>query len=220
MIELTEKHKQIYNLFLKAYRVNNKQPYRLKKKFDDIEKDHTKMKQLDHLRLLFEKYPSFCSDLFFDAPYKLYDDEKPFHTLKFYTSFKGISTCIAYIKSLRDGDPREQFEFMKESYKFIANFCIDKNITLEDYTKYCSVAQNDCLLHLKEHKICWYLVFSVPNFFDLLNSLPDDEFELYYGSVDLNNLLNRYKSSPETHEYLDRIKKKISKFVKTACNAK
>lgn len=217
MIQLTDRHKQIYNLYLKAYRVNNKQPFRAKQKFNDIEKDPVKLKQLDHLRILFEKYPAFCSDIFFNAPYKIYQDENPYHSLKFYTSFKGVSTCIAYIKILQSGTPTEQFDYMKESYKFVARFCIEKNISLDKYTDYCSISQNDCLLHMKQHKICWYLIFSIPKLYDLLKSLPSDEFAIYFGSVDLNGLYQRYISSPETQVYLDGIRKKVTNFVKNAC---
>lgn len=212
---LTENQKKIYNLYLRAFRVNNNQPFRAKKKFSDIEDDSEKVICLQKLEKIFQKYPSFFNNFYFDAPYKIYDDEKKYYSLKFYCSTKGTGTCISYLKILQQSDPENQFEYFKDSYRFIALFCEKNKIKLEQYTKYCSVSQNDCLLHLKEHKISWFVVFSIPGFYDLLYSLPNDEFELYYGSdVDLNLLYNKYKSSHKTQEYLKDLNKKISQYLK------
>jgi hypothetical protein len=214
-MNVTENQKRIYNLYLRAFRINNNQPYRAKKNFSDIEQDLEKITYLQKIEKVFEKYPSFFNSFFFDAPYKIYNDEKIFFPLKFYASSKGISTCIAYIKVLQQSNPEEQFEYFKESYKFIANFCESKNIRLEDYSKHCSVAQNDCLIHLKEHKISWYSVFSIPGMYDILYKMPRDEFELYYGSdLDLNKMYNCYKSSIKTQNYLEELKRKISHYLK------
>lgn len=221
MIELTERHKQIYNFYLRAFRVNNNNPFRAKKDFKDVLKDPEKMMALQKIDNVFDKYPAFCSNLYFDAPYKIYRDEKPFYPLKFYGSQKGISTCLAYVKLLRNSNPEEQFEFIKESYKFVAEFCISKNIPLEHYPRYCSVAQNDCLKHLKEHKISWFLIFSIPHFHSLMNNLPPDEFQLYYGTdVSLSVLYSRYQSSLTTQKYLMAVKNKISEYItKMICSA-
>lgn len=214
-MNLTENQKRIYNLYLRAFRINNNQPFKAKKNFSDIEKDSEKMMQLQKLEKVFLKYPSFFNNFYFDAPYKIYNDEKKYYPLKFYCSSKGTSTCIAFLKLLQQSDPEQQFEYFKDSYRFIAQFCEKNNLRLDQYTKHCSVSQNDCLIHLKEHKISWFVVFSVPGFYDLLYSLPCDEFELYYGGdVNLNSLLNRYKSSIKTQNYLTELNKKISQYLK------
>jgi hypothetical protein len=211
---ITEQQKQIYNLYLRAFRVNNNSPFRAKKNFDDVESDGEKMISLQKIERVFQKYPAFFSKMFFDAPYKVYDDDKKFFSLKFYSSHKGISTCIAYYKVLLQGNPEEQFDFLKDSYKFVAKFCEERKINLNQYTKFCSVAQNDCLIHLKEHKISWFLVFNVPGFYNLLYNLPRDEFELYYGSsIDLYALYDRYNSSAKTRDFLDKIKGKIAQYL-------
>jgi hypothetical protein len=215
MKEITDRQKLIYNLYLKSYRKNNNQPYRTKKNFDDVLKDDNKMTQLIKLENIFKKYPALCQTHYFDAPYKIYNDEKKFYPLSFYSSQKGITTCINYIDLLRDSDPESQFEHFKESYKFIANFCTENRINLSEYTKYCSVAQNDCLTHLKQHKISWYLIFSIPNFYELLYNLPKDEFELYFGTkVSLSKLYDKYNSSSKTKQFLSNIQDKIATYVR------
>lgn len=208
---LTEKQKQIYNLYLRAFRINNNQPFKPKKNFSDIETNAEKLTSLQKIEKVFCKYPAFFNKIYFDAPYKIYNDEKKYYSLKFYGSQKGISTCIAYYKVLLQSNPEEQFEFLKDSYKFIGRYCEEKHIPLELYSSYCSVSQNDCLLHLKEHKISWYVIFSLPGFYELIHNLPHDEFELYYGSdISIDSLYNKYKSSFKTQEFLSDIKRKIT----------
>lgn len=215
MSEISDVQKKIYNLWLGAYRRNNNQPYKAKLNFKKTEQDSETMTYLKKIEDVFKKYPAFFSQTYFDAPYKLYPDEAKYYPLKFYSSQKGVSTCIAYLKTIRDGDPAEQHQFLKDSFKFITEFCLEKGITLEKYTSYCSVAQRDCLKHLKEHKISWYAVFGIPEFYDILFNLPIDEFELYYGTdVDLAYLHDRYKSSAPTVEMVSKMKSIISKFLR------
>jgi hypothetical protein len=209
---ISDIQKQIYNLYLRAYRINNNQPFKAKKKFDDLSIE--KIAYLEKLENVFKRYPAFLSNLYFDAPYKIYTDEKKFYDLKFFASSKGISTCIAYFKVLNSGNPEEQMDFIKSSYKFIAEFCVSKNIKLSQYVSYCSVSQNDCLIHLKEHKLSWYVIFSIPGFYDLLYNLPSDEFDLYFGSdISLNSLYNKYNASQKTEDSLTFIRNKIEDYL-------
>lgn len=215
MTEISENQKKIYNLYLKALRKSKNSPFRYKKDFSDVIKDEKKIHHLKKLENIFQKYPALFCQKYFDAPYLLYSEKDQYYPLSFYSSQKGISTCISYIDFIRDSEPETQFEYFKESYKFITKFCIEKNIFLENYTKFCSVAQHDCLIHLKQHKISWYVVFSVPNFYELLYSLPKDEFELYFGTkVNLNTLYNRYSGSIKTVQFLNNVRNKLSKYIR------
>jgi hypothetical protein len=215
MSSITEIQKRIYNLYLKALRVNNNKPFRPRKDFKKMESDLLTLTYLKKLEDVFKKYPAFFSDAYFDAPYKLYSDKEANYNLKFFSSQKGISTCIAYYKSLRDGEPNKQHQFIKDSFQFVAQFCLDKGITLEKYTSYCSVSQRDCLKHLKEHKISWYAVFGIPHFYDILHNLPSEEFEMYFGGdVDIVELHDRYLSCKETVQMVAKIKDIIAKFLR------
>ena len=78
-------------------------------------------------------------------------------------------------------NPEDQMDLIKQSMKFIYEFCQDKNIKLRDYPFYKSVVQNDCLLHLKQHKLSWYIVPFIPELQRLISDMPRDEFELYFG---------------------------------------
>lgn len=214
MRTLNDVHKLIYNLYLKAYRQNNNKPFRFKKKFDDVEKDEEILGYLYKLESVFKKYPAFLDINYFNAPYKIYKDEKKFFSLKFFSSHKGITTCIAYYKVLREQSPTEQLEYIKKSFEFICKFCHEKKLLLRQYVDHCSISQNDCLKHLKEHKISWYVVFSIPKFYELLMNLPKDEFYLYFGEdLDLIEIRRCYMNSPEGRRYCENIKNKISQFL-------
>ena len=214
MNEISEIQKKIYNLYLKSLRINNNKPFRARKDFKKLESDLITITYLKKLEDVFKKYPAFFSEAYFDAPYKLYDDEDNVYTLKFFSSQKGISTCIAYFKSLRDGDPNKQHQFLKDSFHFIAQFCLEKGLTLDRYTSYCSVSQRDCLKHLKEHKISWYSIFGIPHFYDILHSLPSEEFEMYFGGdVDIVHLHDRFISCKETVQLVSKMKDIVVNFL-------
>jgi hypothetical protein len=209
---ITEPQKRIYNYYLRSFRINNNNPFRPKKKFDDLKED--KKNQLIKLEKFFIKFPHLFNADFFDAPYILYQDEKKYYGLDFYASNKGLSTCINYYKFLQQTNPDNQLDYIKNSLKFITNFCIEKNIPIDGYTSYRSVAQNDCLKHLKEHSISWYCVFFIPRFRDLLYDLPKDEFELYFGSdIDLNDMEQKLINSTDAKRILVEGIKKITTFV-------
>lgn len=210
---MTEFQKRIYNSFLRAYRINNNQPFRSKKDFSNIENE--KLNELVKLEKFFAKHPHLFSNDYFDAPYKLYNEEKKYYSLKYYASYKGMSTCLEYFKLLQSSDPEKQIDYLKQSLKFIAEFCIEKNISLDSYVKYKSVCQYDCLIHLKEHKISWYCVFGIPKLFDVIYDLPSDEFELYFGTnIDMNDIKNKFDKSQRAKELFREGLKKIDLFVK------
>lgn len=209
---ITEPQKRIYNYYLRSFRINNGNPFRPKKKFDDLKEE--KLNQLIKLEKFFCNFPHLFNADFFDAPYKLYQDDKKYYGLDFFASNKGLSTCINYHKFLQQTIPDNQLDYIKASLKFIANFCIEKNISLSSYVDFKSVAQNDCLKHLKEHAISWYLVFCIPKFRDLLFDLPKDEFELYFGSdIDLQDMENKLNQSTDAKRIIQKGTEKIKDFI-------
>ena len=210
---MTERQKQIYNFYLRAYRVNNNQPYRPKKNFKDFEQkeEYRYIVQLDSF---FYKFPHLFKMDFFNAPYKLYNDEKKFYNLQYYASYKGLTTCIEYYKNILNSNPDEHIDFIKESLKFVANFCIDHNIPLIGYCDFKSVAQNDFLKHIKEHKISWYVIFGLPNGIDILHNMTADEFELYFGTeINISSIQMKYNNSNIAKNIIEKGVRKLKKFV-------
>lgn len=209
---ISETQKQIYNLYLRSLAEGSDRPYRVRKNFDKL-KDEYKV-ELEKLEKFFLKFPHLFRYEFFQAPYKIYQDENKFYSLKFYSG-KGLQTCLAYFKNLKESEPDEQLDYIKESLKFIANFCVEKNIRLDQYIGYKSVAQNDFLLHLKQHKISFYAIFAIPGVYYHLLNIPDDEFGLYFGDdLDLDGMWNRFNGSKKAKSYLEENVPKIEEWIR------
>lgn len=210
---ISDFQKSIYNLYLRALRTNNNKPFRAKKDFKKV-KD-SDILELNKLEKFFTRYPHLFKSAYFDAPYIIYkNDEKKFFGLSFYSSYKALTTCLAYFKILAKGDPDSQMDFLKESLKFVTDFCIEKKIRLASYVDYCSIAQQDCLKHLKEHKISWYVVFAIPRFLDIIYDLPSDEFSLYFGEdIDLMDMKDRLDKSKIAGDYLKKKIRLLSQYI-------
>ena len=155
---ITDTQKQIYNLYLRSLAEGSDRPYKVRKNFDNLKTEY--IEELKKLEAFFIKFPHFLRYEYFQAPYKIYQDEKKYYSLKFYSGYKGMQTCLAYFKSLKESDPDGQLDYLKESLKFITNFCLEKGIQLEQYPDYKSVAQKDFLIHLKQHKVSFYAAFA------------------------------------------------------------
>lgn len=211
---MTEEGKQIYNYYLRALRVNNDKPFRPKKDFTDFEKKEEYIYILK-LEQFFKKFPHLFKYDFFNAPYRLYNkDEQKYFSLKYFSSPKGLRTCIDYYQSLLKDSPDDQIDFIKESLKFIANFCVEKKISFEDYPYYKSVSQPDFLKHLKEHRVSWYIIFAIPAMLDHIHKMDMDEFELYFGDmINISELQMNYSGSKMAKEIIKKTIKKLSEIV-------
>lgn len=210
---ITDTQKQIYNLYLRSLAEGSDRPYKVRKNFDNLKTEY--IEELKKLEAFFIKFPHFLRYEYFQAPYKIYQDEKKYYSLKFYSGYKGMQTCLAYFKSLKESDPDGQLDYLKESLKFITNFCLEKGIQLEQYPDYKSVAQKDFLIHLKQHKVSFYAAFAINSIYYQLVNLPSDEFELYFGpDVDLHDMYNRYQGSRKAKEWLEENVEKIEKYIK------
>jgi len=210
---VTETQKNIYNWYLRAQRVHNNLPFRYRKNFDRIENEKF-YPSLVKIEKFFTQFPHFLRKEFFDAPYVVYKDEKKYYSLDFFSSMKGISTCVAYFKICQQQKPDEQMDFIKDSLKFIAKFCIANKIHLKDYVRYKSIAQNDCLKHLKNHQISWYMAIALNGFLALLLGMPRDEFTLYFGDeIDLNKLIGAYGSSILAKPFIETRLKELDNLI-------
>jgi hypothetical protein len=91
-------------------------------------------------------------------------------------------------------------------------FCAEKKIQFCDYPHYKSVAQNDCLKHLKEHRISWYLIFDIPGFQSLCSDMGEDQFQLYFGQdKNIGEYLINLSSHPEIRNFIRKGLKLIEK---------
>lgn len=210
---ISETQKQIYNLYIKALRNNKGLPYKFRKKWDDFESkpDYVFICKIDQM---FKKYPHFFCQDFFDAPYKLYNNSSDTYTLRYYASAKAVSDYTSLLRLRILQDPENQMDYIKESLMFVFNFCKEHKIKLNQYCDFKSVAQNDCLNHLRQYSISWYVAIELPGFYNLLYNLPRDEFSLYFGDVDITEISNNLKTSSVKARITEGIKR-IDKKLKT-----
>lgn len=208
---ISEIQKKIYNLYLKALAYGSDRPYKQRKDFSKL--SFETITELTKLEKVFEKYPHLLRFEFFQAPYKIYKDAKKYYKLSYYSGYKGLTTGIAFFKNLQESMPDNQQDFLLESFKFVANFCIEHNISLVDYHKYKSVAQHDFLNHIKQYKLSFFVAFTIPGCYYYLMNLPDDEFELYFGSnINIQELYAKFNSS-SIKEWLVEKREKIEEFI-------
>jgi hypothetical protein len=155
--------KQIYNTFLRVSRSKNKLPFNYRKNFEDF--DASKMMQIKKLAIFFKKFPHIKMDEYFFAPYSLYADEKYFD-LTYYTSLKATKAYSLYNKKIvfSEPDSNEQLLSIKESLRFILNFCREKCIEPINYISHKTNNEYSYVVHLKEHKVNIYVLLGYINF--------------------------------------------------------
>lgn len=158
MIE--ERHKKIYNSFLRASRVSKNKPYTQRQNFDSITSTvEVALKKLDRF---FLSHTSVKYNDFFIAPYTIYHDQE-FFDLKFYTTPRAIKCYTEYIKQqeYQDTDSEETIENCKICCINIYKFCRERKITLQEYKTCVDEATPFYIQHLKDHKINFYTLHSL-----------------------------------------------------------
>jgi hypothetical protein len=182
---MKEEEKSCYNTYLRISRSIKNEPFKLRKDFTDFEKD-TKYEYVKRLVTFFNQYPHIDMETFFKAPFLIYKDEKYF-PLEYFLTQKAVKAYRLYNLYLQNLQPdtNEQLDIIKKSLKFIYNFCKTEKIKIDDYISY---KEKDSLvyswvLHVKEHKVCVYVLFNFPQFQYILYNIPKDEQELFLSEI-------------------------------------
>jgi hypothetical protein len=187
-------------------------PYQPRKSFEDLSLEI--LTNVRKISLFLKKYPHIKCDDFFRAPIEIHSDEK-YPSLKFFTSFAAIKNYTLFKKKQDDEDPEKQFERIKESFRYIGMFCLENKISLKKYSTHKTGYILSWLDHYREHKINPYSLMEMPGIFDILNTLPSDEVEIF--AKDLKEKLVAYKTryigSNSTKKLVKEATKKIENFL-------
>jgi hypothetical protein len=120
------------------------------------------------LASFFGRHDNISVEEFFQAPHKLYPDEKGYYDLSYYTSPRAIKTYTLWKEQKQNAavDSSEQIQDIKQSLGFIYDFCKQKKIKVSSYIDYKDPAgvNFEFLVHLSEHRINVYSLFGFPNF--------------------------------------------------------
>jgi len=156
-MSLTETEKQIWNTFIVSGRRAQNKPFTLRKDFSKF--DDASYILLKKLHAFFNKYPYINMSEYFMAPYKYYGPVGYFD-LQYFTTVKAIKCFSLYQrqKETQDPDNDDTINECKAACSFIYKFCVDNNLTLEEYKTYTSGSVPDLLQHLKDHRINFYTI--------------------------------------------------------------
>ena len=179
-MHLSEFEKRIYNEYLKALRRGK--PYSTRKNFDKV--DDETFVCLKQLSQFFLSFPHIRIDAFFDAGFK----DAEYQPLSFFKSMRAIKLYNVYMNDkLNKADDEWVLSFVKESLQFVYKFCKENNIGIDEYIDNESPSGVPWYaIHLKEFKVCIYLLLAFPMFENKLMQ-HSDEIELILGKEFIQN---------------------------------
>lgn len=183
---MTDLEKNIYNLYIKTLRGSQGQPYRLRKNFDTFE-ENVNYPKVHKVANLFKSCPHISLDDYFIAPYKVYslDDDTSVYTLDFYASMKALGCYKRYmeIKELANPDESHQIDFIKSSFQFILKFCLQHNITFDEYLEYKTGFTYEWMKHYADKKISLLCLLEYDKIYDMIVSIESEHRALLLGDL-------------------------------------
>jgi hypothetical protein len=213
-MNITSFEKQLYNSYLAISRSARGKPFTIRKDFTDIEPE--KLHDLKRISSLLSKYPHIKSEDYFKAPFDLYPDVE-FFDLKYFANMTGVTAYTNYRKKIETLPPdhEKQLEYIAESLKFIARFCLDNKIKLEQYTESQTGVTFDWMKHLKRHKISVFVLMEFPDVYDKIIKVPEDEREILLGEFGKYYLgyKTKYLSSEKAKILVKQGLEKVKKLV-------
>jgi hypothetical protein len=184
-MSVTELEKQIYNAYLIASRTANGKAFKLRKNFNELD-DKTYI-LLKKLSLLFEHNRNVNISDFFKAPYEYYGND--YFDLQFFTSPKAIRCYSFYKKKLETLSPDsvENITKCKQCCTFIMRYCVENNLTLNEYKSINKGTTPLVLQHLRDHSINFYIIHGL-ECDRIIRQVEPDLLEFFI--TDFNKLLN------------------------------
>lgn len=211
--QLTELEKLLYNKHLSTSRSLKNKPFKIKKDFQNIV-DTDKHKFLKRISVLFKKHPEINPDLFFQAPYKLYPDVEYFG-LDYFSTMRAVRAYTTYKKQMFLQDPDSQLEEVKQSLRFIANFCIRNKIEFYQYSSHRTADMFTWMAHYKENKINVYTVMEFPDVYSSVQTLAEDVRGFFVGEFveQFKSLHTLYTKSVVLRPYVKKAIPTLTEFV-------
>lgn len=175
--------KNVYNTYLKFIAERQNRPYKRRKSFEKFKM----VKELLRVSDIFKKYPHIDIDMYFRAPYELWDTNQ-FYTFEWYAKRKALNCYVTYKKKLINTHPDEKYQLKKmvEGFKFIQEYCRSKNIPFSEYINQKEGVYS-FLNHLKYDKVSIYTLLAIDGFKDKFKNEVDSELKrTLYGDMYLD----------------------------------
>ena len=128
---------------------------------------------------------------------------------------RAIKSYTMYKKQIFLQDPDSQIEQVRDSLKFIANFCIENKIYFHQYPYHRSSDLFTWMQHYKQNKINIYSVMEFTNIFSSVKSLAEDVQKFFVGEFieQFQNLYMLYNKSSQLKPYIKKALPVLSNFV-------
>jgi len=209
---MTSFQKRIYNKHLAVSKIVKNKPFKVRNNFDSL--DDGRKLSLKRIENLLLKYTDIDIDNYFIAPYKLYPDVEYFD-LNYFASLRAIKSYTLYINVLNLQAPDQQKDDVESSLRFIASFCIQNKINLDDYSFFRNDLEPYWVYHLKSGKINLYVLMEFPGIYSIIEEMPVDERALILGDFGVKyfDYKNKYNSSKTLKPFLVTAYKKVKFFV-------
>lgn len=199
---------QIYNCHLKHFR--NGQPWKPRKDFTDL--TSSDKLYLQKLSLFFAKFNHIVPEDFFAAPRNLHPDEST-PPLKFFISRAAIKSYTIFQKQKINQSPDKQIEDIKRGLEYIALFCAERSLSLEQYVSHQDGNGPSWIEHYRTHSINPYCLMELLNF----SSLSRETENAVWDSNLVENFFafrNRYHQSDHAKKLVKDATSRISNFLK------
>jgi len=211
MLVISDREKELYNIYLKYSRMG--QPFKYRKDFSDM--DQNTIASLKKIAMFLFKFPHIKADDYFKAPSYLHPEE-PYPQLSYFNTLAATKNYTIFKKQQENEDPDNQSDSIKESFRFIGMFCLENRIPLEKYSSHRTGYILSWLNHYREHRINAYSLMEIEGIFESFYGLENDEVELFAKTLHerLVSYKTRYMSSPKTKELVKQATKRIKEFLK------
>ena len=205
---MTDFEKLIYNHFLEVSKKVNNKPVRYRKDFSNFsDEDYIYVNKLSRF---FNKFKNINIKDFFEAPYFVYNEN--YFSLKFYLSPKAIKAYTNYSDNyiLNNPDSIQTLQKLKDSIKFIYQYCKKNNLKIIDYLKYKEASYNVFLKHIKERNINFFILFSFKDFSEVTDKIENDIKDIYSSNFSkVNYIRTKYYASSKAKIIVSNFKKYI-----------
>ena len=211
--QMTELEKLIYNKHLAVSRSLKNKPFKFKKDFSNVV-DTDKHKHLKRLAIFLRKHPNIELNVFFEAPYKLYPDVAYFG-LDYFSSMRAIRAYTLYKKMLFLQDPDSQIESVKNSLKFMTNFCVEQKILFHQYPYHKTSDLFTWMVHYKENKINILAIMEFKDIFSSVQTLAEDVRRFFVQDFveQFKQLYVSYNNSSQLKPFLQKAISQLNNFV-------
>ena len=209
---LEQKLQDLYNVYIRVSRSSRGKPFKYRKDFTDFDPSQTVY--LHRINNLLTRYKHITAEDYFTAAFELNKDEDHI-PLSFFSTMAGVKAYTLFKKEQLELPPDHQLEFIKESLKFIAHFCIEQKIPLNQYITHQTGLTYDWMKHVRAHKVSLYALMEFSNLHDIISSVPEDESYMLLEDIPKRYTVYRarYVKAIEAPELVSKGIKRLKPFV-------